>query len=285
MSSPSITFKQSDWQFDKSAGFKSTGVIKTNDFSPVAATIGHFKYDTENRDHKFVDYVLLGVLSVFVHTTVVNHFDSASFEQEIITPAKQPSKVEISFTKPKPKPTVVPPPPPPPPVAQVKQPTPQIPKAAPPKPVAHKAVPLKPQTVKPVERVAEQIPTFEPTPVIQSTAPPVSTPTPAAPVAPPSPVISEKVTAPIAGADYLNNPEPEYPDIAMDNGWEGKVLMKVHVQPDGKPDTITVTKSSGQKVLDDAAVKTVNKWSFVPAMRGDTPVAGWVTVPITFNLS
>ena len=278
MSSPSITFSKSDWQF------KSTAEIKPS-FLPVAATLGSFKYDNENRDHKFADYLLLGVLSIFVHSTVVSHFDSSSFEQEIITPAKQPSKVEISFTKPKP---IVVPPPPPPPVAQIKQPT--IPKKAPPpkaaapKPVAHKAVPLKPQTVKPVERVVEQTPTFEPTPVIQSTAP-VSTPTPAAPPAPPAPVVSEKVTAPTAGADYLNNPEPEYPDIAMDNGWEGKVLMKVHVQPDGKPDTITVTKSSGQKVLDDAAVKTVHKWSFVPAMRGDTPVAGWVTVPITFNLS
>jgi protein TonB len=61
--------------------------------------------------------------------------------------------------------------------------------------------------------------------------------------------------------------------------------MKVHVKPDGKPDEVSVIKSSGQKILDDAAVKTVNKWSFVPAMRGTTPIAGWVTVPITFNLS
>ncbi|MEI7839917.1 MAG: energy transducer TonB [Methylococcaceae bacterium] len=282
MSSPSVTLNRTDWQF------KSTAEIKPSSSASVAATIRSFKYDNENRDHKLADYLLLGVLSIFVHTTVVSHFDSSSLEQKIITPAKQPSKVEISFTKPKPKPIVIPPPPPPP-VAQVKQPT--IPKKAPPpkaaapKPVAHNAVPLKPQATKSVERVAEPIPTFEPTPVIQSTVPVSTTPAPAAPAAPPAPVVSEKVTAPTAGADYLNNPEPEYPDIAMDNGWEGKVLMKVHVQPDGKPDTITVSKSSGQKVLDDAAVKTVHKWSFVPAMRGDTPVAGWVTVPITFNLS
>jgi protein TonB len=98
-------------------------------------------------------------------------------------------------------------------------------------------------------------------------------------------VVEEKITAPVAGADYLHNPAPEYPEIAMDRGWEGKVLMKVHVKPDGKPDEVSVIKSSGQKILDDAAVKTVNKWSFVPAMRGTTPIAGWVTVPITFNLS
>ncbi|WP_426994007.1 energy transducer TonB family protein [Methylomonas sp. CM2] len=61
--------------------------------------------------------------------------------------------------------------------------------------------------------------------------------------------------------------------------------MKVHVQPNGKPDSVSVVKSSGQAVLDDAAVKTVSKWSFVPAKRGETPVAGYVTVPITFNLS
>jgi protein TonB len=94
----------------------------------------------------------------------------------------------------------------------------------------------------------------------------------------------EKITAPTAGADYLHNPEPEYPDLAQERGWEGKVLLKVHVQPDGKPSSVSIAKSSGHKELDDAALKAVNKWSFVPAKRGDTPVDGWVTVPISFNL-
>ena len=70
----------------------------------------------------------------------------------------------------------------------------------------------------------------------------------------------------------------------MDNGWEGKVLMKVHVLANGKPDSVSVVKSSGKPVLDSEAVRTVKKWSFVPAKRGETPIDGWVTIPISFNL-
>ena len=60
--------------------------------------------------------------------------------------------------------------------------------------------------------------------------------------------------------------------------------MKVHVLANGKPDNVSVVTSSGKDVLDDEAVRTVKKWSFVPAMRGTTPIDGWVTVPISFNL-
>ncbi len=118
-----------------------------------------------------------------------------------------------------------------------------------------------------------------PTTVTQTDAPVIS-----APPAPPAPPVEEKVTEPRAGAGYLNNPPPVYPEIAMDRGWEGKVLMKVHVLANGKPDSVSVVKSSGKDVLDDEAVRTVKKWSFVPAMRGTTPIDGWVTVPISFNL-
>jgi protein TonB len=98
-------------------------------------------------------------------------------------------------------------------------------------------------------------------------------------------VTDEKVSAPSAGAEYLHNPAPEYPESAMDRGLEGNVLMKVHVLPDGHPDIVNIVKSSGQNILDEAAVDTVHKWMFVPAKRGETPVAGWVTIPIAFNLS
>lgn len=225
--------------------------------SPYPA-LANFKYTGQTSDHKLFDYLVLGLVSILIHATVVDHFDRLSLSEEIIQPVEQPPKVMISLSRPQPK-TIAPPP-----KLQAKPPTPKV-------------VPLKPQKPKPVEKVLE--PTPAPAPVVDST------PSPAPAVSSPAPVVEEKITAPVAGADYLHNPAPEYPEIAMDRGWEGKVLMKVHVKPDGKPDEVSVIKSSGQKILDDAAVKTVNKWSFVPAMRGTTPIAGWVTVPITFNLS
>lgn len=227
-----------------------------------------FKYRSESKDHKWADYLLVGMLSLLIHGTVVDHFKGAGFEQEIIEPVKQPPKVQITLSRPAPKPIAPPPQPP-----QVKS-----------KPPVQKAVPLKPPKPRPVQKVIEQPPVID-TPPVTNSVPVDSTPAPAAPSTPPAPVVEEKITAPTAGADYLNNPAPEYPEIAQERGWEGKVLMKVHVQADGRPDNISVIKSSGQQVLDDAAVKTVYKWSFVPAKRGTTPIAGYVTVPITFNLS
>lgn len=241
---------------------------------PIPAStlaLGHFNQDLNYRDSRAIDYLLIGVLSLFVHSAAVDFFKQLPIEQEeLIEPVKIPPKVQISFVQPKPKPVVPPPPvvkqqpPPPPPkvVALNKPPTPKIkPKPAP---------KLVEPTPIPVSHTAVEAPVTS-APVIATPAPP-----------PPKPV--EKVTQPSSGADYLNNPAPNYPDVAMDRGWDGKVLMKVHVLANGRPDTVSVTKSSGHDVLDDEAVRTVKKWSFVPGKRGDTPIDGWVSVPIAFNL-
>ena len=85
-------------------------------------------------------------------------------------------------------------------------------------------------------------------------------------------------------AGYLSNPAPEYPEVALDRGWEGVVMLRVKVSPAGSPLEINLKNSSGKKALDDAAVKTVKRWKFSPALRGNTPVEGWVDVPIHFKL-
>ncbi|MDV6883384.1 energy transducer TonB, partial [Pseudomonas aeruginosa] len=87
------------------------------------------------------------------------------------------------------------------------------------------------------------------------------------------------------GAGYLHNPAPEYPALAMRRGWEGTVLLRVHVLASGSPSEIQVQKSSGREALDQAAVKAVKRWSFVPAKRGDKAEDGWVSVPIDFKLN
>jgi len=58
----------------------------------------------------------------------------------------------------------------------------------------------------------------------------------------------------------------------------------VHVLSDGKVDTADVKQSSGRKILDDEAVRTVKHWLFTPSQRGDTPIDGYATVPIEFSL-
>jgi len=234
----------------------------------VSAAIGGFKYITNTRDHKLYDIVLLGILSILIHNSVIDHFKGVSLEQKFVEPVVQPKKVEITLSRPQPKPVAPPPPP------QVQ-----------PKPPVQKAVPLKPPKIKPkpVERVVEQTPS--PAPVVDAAPTANAGPSTSTVAAPPAPVVEEKITEPTANAGYLHNPTAEYPEYAMERGIEGRVVMKVHVLPDGTTDSVTVLKSSGHQVLDDAAVKTVYKWSFVPAKRGETPIARYTTVPLVFKLS
>jgi protein TonB len=256
--------------------------------STATLALEHFSQDVNGRDNKAIDYLVIGVLSLLIHSAAVDFFKRLPIEkEELVKPVKNPPKVQISFVQPKPKPVVPPPPPvvkqqPPPPPPVVKQ----QPPPPPPKVVALNKPPKPKIKPKPEPKLVEPLPT--PTPVTHTAveAPVTRTPAPviAPPAPPPAPKPVEKVTQPSSGADYLNNPAPNYPDVAMDRGWEGKVLMKVHVLANGRPDSVAVTKSSGHDELDDEAVKTVKKWSFVPGKRGDTPVDGWVTVPIAFNL-
>jgi periplasmic protein TonB len=85
-------------------------------------------------------------------------------------------------------------------------------------------------------------------------------------------------------AGYLSNPKPNYPSLARSRHWEGLVLLRVYVTPDGRCGSINVNRSSGHDVLDESALTAVRNWKFIPGKRGDTPIASWVTVPIQFML-
>ncbi len=62
-------------------------------------------------------------------------------------------------------------------------------------------------------------------------------------------------------------------------------MLKVLVGPDGVPQDIQVEKSSGSRLLDQAAIEAVKTWVFNPGSKGGKPAAGYALVPIDFNLS
>ena len=76
-----------------------------------------------------------------------------------------------------------------------------------------------------------------------------------------------------------------YPRIAKKEGWEGTVTLLVVVDVKGKPAEITVDKSSGYKVLDNAAIHAVRKWIFSPAKDGNIPIRSSVKLPVHFSLT
>jgi len=159
----------------------------------------------------------------------------------------------------------------------------------PPKPVVKKAAPKPAPRPKPAQAITE--PTPEPTPAPQSE--PVAAPAPATPSPPAAPISASPgpaVAAPAPMVDarfdaaYLNNPRPAYPRLSRRMGEQGKVLLRVHVDADGKALEVRLQQSSGHKRLDEAARAAIAQWRFVPARRGDEAVATWVIVPIEFKL-
>jgi len=154
--------------------------------------------------------------------------------------------------------------------------------------------PPKPLPVRP--RIKRVEPQPDPPPLITpatETPPPPAAPDPqpvALPVAPapvaaaPAATPSAPLVPPSFNAAYLNNPPPAYPAVARRAGQQGKVVLRVLVNASGSPDRVEIRSSSGFDRLDDAALDAVRRWRFVPARQGDTPLAAWVLVPITFTL-
>jgi len=81
-----------------------------------------------------------------------------------------------------------------------------------------------------------------------------------------------------------DNLRPEYPRPAREAGWEGTVMLRVEVLPDGNAGVVVVHKSSGHSILDEAAVTAIQRWQFTPAMDGNFPIRSVVHLPVKFDL-
>ncbi len=152
---------------------------------------------------------------------------------------------------------------------------------APPEPPKPKPVvkrPAKPVEPKPVTAAQPEVPT--PSPIL-APAPPPPAPEPVAIAPAPAPVA---VTPPIFNAAYLENPAPLYPVLSRRIREEGRVVLRVLVNPRGSADEVQISNSSGHPRLDDSARDTVRRWRFIPAKRGSEPVSAWVLVPVSFKL-
>ena len=87
-----------------------------------------------------------------------------------------------------------------------------------------------------------------------------------------------------ASPDYFRNPPPSYPEPARRRKHEGVVLLRVGVSENGLVTEVQLTKSSGFKELDEAALNAVKRWTFKPGTVLGRPVASQVEVPIRFEL-
>lgn len=81
-----------------------------------------------------------------------------------------------------------------------------------------------------------------------------------------------------------NNPLPRYPKIARRRGYEGTVLLDVLIDQSGKIVNAKVNTSSGFKMLDKAALKSVRGWTFEPGSVGGQKAEMWFKLPVRFEL-
>lgn len=199
-------------------------------------------------------FAILGIVALAIigaHLAGAWYANRAS-HADAVKPKKTTLALEIVRPPKPPEPPKVEPPPPP------------------PKPRQNRAPP-------PIETAAV-VPTESPI------AAPVETVAAAEPAPPAPPPAPEPVKAAFGGIGYKNNPAPDYPAQAVRQGWQGTVLLRVRVLASGTVDAIEVIRSSGKKLLDDAAIATVQRWVFAPSTRGSAAIDGFATVPIEFKL-
>jgi len=107
-----------------------------------------------------------------------------------------------------------------------------------------------------------------------------------APVPPPQPPADVPPAAPATAAQsapvVLHRQPPAYPRASLRRGESGEVVVAARVDTSGRPQDVTVARSSGHPALDRAAVRAVQRWRFEPARRGGQPVEGQVQVPVEF---
>ena len=95
------------------------------------------------------------------------------------------------------------------------------------------------------------------------------------------------------GGDYngitlphlVSNPRViPYPRRAVRQGWEGELVLALEILENGSVGRFRVMKSTGHKLLDEAAIQAVQSWKFSPAIKNGEPFATCIQIPVLFQL-
>ncbi len=84
--------------------------------------------------------------------------------------------------------------------------------------------------------------------------------------------------------ESLMNVPPEYPRIARQLGYEGKVEVDVSLDFQGKVLETRMVRSSGYAILDEAALRAVKSWHFQAPGKSNSDESTQVRVPVIFTL-
>lgn len=160
--------------------------------------------------------------------------------------------------------------------------TPEQPKVESPPPP--KIVPKKePPRLVTVDRLATAADTFIAPPVPPE--PEVVAPVIEAPAPPPVSLAAAPARKVITSVEYIRPPQVEYPALSRRLGEQGRVLVRVLINRDGRAERVEVQSSSGSRRLDDAAIKAAREALYRPYSENGEPIPVWALVPTLFELS
>jgi protein TonB len=225
-------------------------------------------------------YALTFLSIAFIVISGLIHFAIGAVGESVVPHFKEeatppPQKVTVqTLIKPPPKPTPTP--------APTPTPTPPPPLKNTPPPINLKLhVVQSKSTDTSNSGPAEQA--YTPPPVGNENGVPTAVPTvvpTAAATAPPTP--SGPVT--LTDSEIIHKVAPEYPTIAQDQNIQGDVTVRVTIGPQGQVVQAVIASSSGNPLLDDAALKAARQTTYKPPMVNGVPTQRDYLVIYTFRL-
>lgn len=109
---------------------------------------------------------------------------------------------------------------------------------------------------------------------------PAERPAPPAPAAPPP----MPRTISISDVQYLTPPVLEYPFASKRAREQGVVHVRMLVDAQGRPQQLSVARSSGFARLDESAMATARATRFKPHTENGVPQPFWIVMPLVFEL-
>ena len=92
-------------------------------------------------------------------------------------------------------------------------------------------------------------------------------------------------SSPAVPPRIIKSYQPPYPSAERNAGVEGTVSIRFLISTDGSVEDVTVTSSSGNANLDNAAVAACRKWRFTAAKNSSgLPVRCYASIPIIFKI-
>lgn len=84
----------------------------------------------------------------------------------------------------------------------------------------------------------------------------------------------------------ISQPPIEYPEAARKAGIEGKVLIRVLVNEQGRPERAQIIRRAPEDctIFDDSATSSVMDMRFAPVTKSGNPIRYWMNIPVRYTL-